>query len=202
VQLTKLQETLLVLGALKNQLQPALKVIKRYMADDDLKFTATNHLMILVSSFLDEWKRLEGLGFDPDVRKTLDTAKPAVNRIRQWRGISRLRSSMLAHGFRQKDGSLTQIAELLQPGRAPVRYAEQVLLAECAVYAISTAICQHRKAHREAVAFMYQARSGQVSDGGGVDTMGEFHQEVARIRVAITASDPSLEACFNGSQEY
>ena len=190
-----LQDSLLVLAALKNQLESALRTVKRYIHDDDLKFTVANHILIVVSSFLEEWQRFESLGSDPTVRRTLDIAKPAIERIRRWKGITRLRSSALAHGFRQRDKTLTQLGPLFQAQRAPSAYAEQLLLGELAVYAIATAICQHQVTYDAALSAFYHDGPEKIPTHG-IQTMEEFRTEITRIRSMITASDSSLEKCF------
>lgn len=196
--LSNLQEVLLVLAALKNQLEPALRAVKRHLEDDDLKFSLTNHLLILVSSFLEEWQRLEGLGRDPSVQKTVQSAKPAVKRIRQWKGITRLRSSALAHGFRQKDGSLTVMKSLFENNRAPSAYAESILVGECAVYAIATAICQHGATYKEGLSLWYTRGASEVPSNG-IQTMLEFESEINQVRSLIVATDPDLEKCFGNT---
>jgi hypothetical protein len=199
--LTKIQESLMVFAALKNQIEPALRVVKRHKLEDDLKFTVTNYLLILVSSFLDEWRRFTALDSDARVSKTIQTAKPAAERIQQWPGIYELRSSALAHGFRKKDRSLVHISDLFGEGVAPSNYAEQILLAECAVYAIATAICQLQDIYRDGISQIYDSGPHHVRDCG-IQTMEMFEQEIAAIRRTITSIDPNLETCFNGKQDY
>lgn len=196
--LTKLQESLMVFAALKNQLEPALKVVKRHRSEDDLKFTVTNYLLILVSSFLDEWRRFKALD-DASVSKTVLAAEPAIERIQQWPGIYELRSSALAHGFRKKDRSLVHMGDLYGQDVAPAAYAEQILLAECAVYAIATAICQLRDIYQDGLSQVYGSGPHHVSNCG-IQTMAAFEQEISAIRRAITSIDPDLEACFNGTR--
>lgn len=196
--LNQLQGSLLVLMALKNQLEPALRAVKRHLQDDDLKFTVTNHLLILVSSFLSEWQNFEALGADPHVQKTLQSAKPAIKRIRKWKGITKLRSSVLAHGFRMKDGSITRMGYLFERDRAPSAYAESMLLGECAVYAIATAICQHNQIYKEGLSQWYENGPEKIPING-IENMKDFEEEIARIRIQITDTDPLLEKCLNGS---
>lgn len=193
--LAPLQETLLVLTALKDQLEPALTATKRHRHDDEVKFTICNHILILVSSFLEEWQRFERLGQDASVRKTIDSARPAAARIREWQGISRLRSSALVHGFRQRDGALTKLEPLFKPGRAPTTYAEQLLLGELAVYTIATAMCQHHELHQQAMLEVYKDGPDNIATIG-IQSLAEFDAEISRIRNLITDSDPRLETCF------
>ncbi|MDZ5631892.1 hypothetical protein [Janthinobacterium sp. GMG1] len=198
MELTNLQESLLVFAGLKNQLEPALRTVKRYPLDDELKFTVTSHLLILVSSFLEEWRRFSGLGCDESVRKTLRSASPAIKRISQWKGIRTLRSTVLAHPFRQKDGSLTIVESLYENNLVSSEYAESILLGECAVYAIATAICQHNCIYEKAKLKYYSQVRSKIPING-IQTMSEFHKEIDRIRLAITVTDPCLADCFQGN---
>lgn len=188
----------MVFAALKNQLEPALKVIKRHISEDDLRFTVANHLLTLVSSFLDEWRRFKALN-DASASKTILTAAPAVERIQQWTGIYELRSSALAHGFRKKDRSLVHMSDLFGQKVAPTTYAEQILLAECAVYAIATAICQLHDIYQDGLSRVYGTGPHHVGSYG-IQTMEAFEQEISAIRRTITSIDPDLEACFNGTR--
>lgn len=197
-QLTRLQESLLALSGIKNQLEPALRAIKRHRQDDDVKAAIASQLVILTVSFLEEWKNLERLGKDERIRQTLRVTKPAVDRVRKWADLSRYRSSMLAHGFRGTDGRLFNPTALAASGRAPFTFAEQMLLAECAVLAIATAYVRHAQEHQMAFVALAELWPGGDVEPEGITTMAEFESEIARIRVAITAADSGLDAAFRG----
>lgn len=197
--LTRLEEIMLVLAGLKNQLEPCLRTFKRYRHDQEAKTCLSNHVLILVASFLQEWQQLERLGSSPEIRRTLIAARPATRRIRDWRGITRVRSSMLAHGFRGKDGRLVNVTTLFGPDQVPTTFAGQLLLGELAVYAIATAICHHKAAADSALSSLAAAWPDEEPEAGGINTMAEFEQEVATLRREIFAIDSSLERCFQGS---
>ncbi|MFC7300795.1 hypothetical protein [Cognatiluteimonas weifangensis] len=189
---------MLVLAGLKNQLEPCLRTFKRYRHDQEAKTCLANYPLILVSSFLQEWQRLERLGSSLEIRRTLIAAEPATRRIRDWRGISRARSSMLAHGFRGKDGRLVNPTTLFGPGQVPTTFAGQLLLGELAVYAIATAISHHKAAGDNALSSLSTVWPDEELESCGIDTMAEFEQEIATLRGEIFAIDPDLERCFHG----
>lgn len=199
--LSRLEEVMLVLAGLKNQLEPCLRTFKRYKHDHESKSCLANYLLILVASFLQEWQQLERLGSSPEIRRTLIAAAPATRRIRAWRGISRARSSMLAHGFRGKDGRLVNTTTLFGPDQVPTTFAGQLLLGEFAVYAIATAICHHKAAADNALSLLSTVWPDEEPAACGINTMAEFEQEIATLRGEIFAVDPSLERCFQGGRE-
>lgn len=196
--LSRFEEVMLVLAGLKNQLEPCLRTFKRYRHDQESKTCLANYLLILVASFLQEWQRLERLGSSPEIKRTLMAAAPATRRIRAWRGISRARSSMLAHGFRGKDGRLINAATFFGPGQVPTTFAGQLLLGEFAVYAIATAICHHKAAGANALSVLSTTWPDEEPEACGIDTMAEYEQEVAALRREMFAIDPNLECCFQG----
>ena len=196
--LTRLEEVMLVLAGLKNQLEPCLRTFKRYSHDQEAKTCLANYLLILVASFLQEWQQLERLGSSPEIRRTLIAAAPATRRIRAWRGILRTRSSMLAHGFRGKDGRLVNTTTLFGPNQVPTTFAGQLLLGELAVYAIATAICHHKAAADNALSSLAIVWSDEEPEACGIDTMAELEQEIVTLRGEIFAIDSNLERCFQG----
>lgn len=201
--LTKFQESLLILGAIKNILEPELRVIKRYIHDDDLKFTITNKMLIDLVSLLDEWKRLEKIGKnDMEVRETLKIASLAIKRVKSFKGIRLQRNTMLAHGFRDKsnDYKLTNVNNIISNPNIPKKYAEIILLAEFAVYAISIFICRHRKDYELALNNIQTNVTGVDLEGKGIDTLNEFEDEIDKLRLLLFEQDPSLENCFNGTK--
>ncbi|MDD5330467.1 MAG: hypothetical protein PHX38_10705 [Sulfuricella sp.] len=196
--LSPLEEILLVLAGLKYQLEPSLRTFKRYRHDQEAKASIANYLLVLVASFEREWQRFEGLGADPEVKRTLVVASPAIKRIRAWRGLHRLRSSMLAHGFRDKQGRLVNTGTLFGPGDAPTNFAGQLLLGELAVYAIATAICHHHTLRDCAFDKLSAAWPDEEPIACGIATMAEFDREIEAVRNEIFAEDPNLECCFSG----
>lgn len=196
--LSPLEQILLVLAGIKYQLEPCLRTFKRYMHDQEAKTSLANYLLILVASFDQEWQRLEGLGAAPEVKRTLIAASPALKRIRAWRGLHRLRSSMLAHGFRDKKGRLINTGTLFGPGDVPTNFAGQLVLGELAVYAIATAICHHRTVQAGALQWLSTIWRDEEPLACGIATMTEFDREIEAVRSEMFAVDPDLEDCFSG----
>lgn len=197
--LSPLEEVLLVLAGLKFQMEPCLRTFKRYGHDQEAKASLANYLLVLVASFDKEWQRLERLGKTPEVKHTLLAASPALKRIRVWRGLHRLRSTVLAHGFRDKNGSLVNIGTLFGPDDAPTNFAEQLVLGELAVYAIATAMCHHRSGHDGALKKLLATWPDEAPVACGIATMAEFERELESVRSQMFAADPDLERCFSGA---
>lgn len=199
--LSDLEEVLMVLAGLKNQLEPCLRNFKRYRHDKEAQGIFANYLLILVASFEQEWQRFEAFGKDPKVRRTLTAAAPALKRIRKWRGLHRLRSSMLAHGFRDKDGRLVNVATLFGANAAPTNYEGRCLLGELAVYALATAMCHHRELHHQALQSLLKVWPDEEPEACGISSKDEFDQEIECVRSEIFSIDPHLEMCFSGHVE-
>ena len=144
-ELSPLQESLIILVSLNNRIEKALNamVSKDHMEDEDLKFTITNHIHILLCSFLDEWKKLEALGSDEKIKNTLKFTSPAIARIRRWKGLPKVRSILLAHGLRDKDGVAALPWDVFGKYDAPTAYAETILLGNCVLLAVAVVINQH-----------------------------------------------------------
>jgi hypothetical protein len=132
------EESLLILKGLETQLESALRALhgKELMANGDLKWTVCNHIQILLCSFLDEWKIFESFGKDERIRDTLKIAAPALERIRAWTGLERVRSTLLVHNLRDKEGNPVSTWNVFNSNKIPTAYAEIVLLARLAVLAI------------------------------------------------------------------
>lgn len=179
--LTRLQESLLQLAAFKNSLEAALRALAPAdrVQDEDLKFTVSNHIQVLLCSFLEEWKVFEGLGADSNVRNTLRVAAPAVDRVRRWRGLPKVRSMLLAHGFRGKDGKMVHPWDVFAKHDAPTAYAEVTLLANCAKLAIEAALDRHRQEYKEAAEHVL--KMNRDIEDKGIRTIGEIKAELSKI---------------------
>jgi hypothetical protein len=179
--LTPLQESILILLGIKNQIEVALKSIrsKERVQDEGLKFTVCNHIQILVCSFLEEWRRLERLGVKSEIQKTLKIASPAIDRIKQWRGLDKVRSQLLAHPQRDSDGNFVPPWRTFASYSAPTTYAETILLGNCVIKATSVVLKRHAKEYRLAFA-MVQSRAEDIADKG-IKTVGDVKTELERI---------------------
>ena len=180
--LTSLQESLLILAALSNRIEWALKAMvpKGRIEDKDLKFTITNHIHILLCSFLEEWKKLEALGGDDKIQATLRIVSPALDRIRRWRGLPKVRSILLAHGHRDKDGVAILPCEVFGKYNAPTAYAETILLGNCVVIAERVVLNQHQSDYQEAIKQVDKVK--QDIENKGIRTVGEIKAELSKIK--------------------
>ena len=190
--LTRLHNTLLALSAVHSELHSVDRCLPRSaeVDDSDLKFVLSNHILILVCSFLAEWRRFENLGKEESVRTTLQVAKPFVERIRQWNGLEKIRSALLAHPIRSEKGELVVACELFQKVNAPTNYAEMWLLGICAMRAVEIAVRRHLKEHEEAVSWHEQV-SG-VLPQRGIVTLRQLGAELKRLEAKSRAIELTL----------
>ena len=197
LQLTKFQESLLVLSGMKTIMENDLRVFKRYMHDDDLKFTLNNKMLIDVCSFLDEWKRFSNYAKgDIHIKETMKITAPAIKRLKSWRGLKGMRNTMLAHGLRDGNGSgnLTCLDKRYFEAEVPTTYAEVMLLSEYCVYVISAFICRHHKDHKLALSTIPK-RDGNVVRG--IQTQAEFDTAVKELQEHMFSLDPQLKEGFD-----
>lgn len=186
MELSKLQESLLALSAIDNMILPALQSLNppERLQDDALKFTICNYLQVLLCSFLDEWKVFGSLARDhPTVLITLKVAAPALKRIQSWDGLYKVRSAILAHGFRGKDRRLIWTWELITSQNVPTAYAETILLAECARLSVWVTVQLHRD-DIAAAENMAEMRRQDIPDRG-IRSLDDMHKELNRIRAVV-----------------
>ena len=183
--LTALQESILILLGVKNQIEIALKSIqpKERMQDEGLKFTVCNHIQILVCSFLEEWRKLEGLGTESEIQKTLKIASPAIDRIRKWKGLAKVRSQLLAHPHRALDGRFVPAWQTFANYSAPTAYAETITLGNCTRKATSIVLKRHAKDYRIAIAVL-ESQAEEIADTG-VRTVGDIRSELREVNQQI-----------------
>lgn len=194
--MTPLQESLKVLSAMKNIISNDLTVIKRYIHDEDLKFSLSNKMLADLVSFLDEWDILRGIARgDKAILETAELAQPAIARIRKWHGLRAMRNTMISHNFRDKrnKNQPTCLQKNYFDATVPRTYAEIMLLSEYAVYAASTVICRHYKDQAQQIENTPTYRENPCT---GISTYEEFEKEVESLKQTLFAKDSSLKACF------
>ena len=195
--LTKFQESLLVISAMKNIMENDLRVFKRYKHDEDLKYSLNNKMLIDICSFMKEWKRFNNYAkHDEHIRETMKITAPAIQRISQWTGLEGMRNTLLAHGYRDDNnqGKLTCLNKRYFNADVPTTYAEVMLLSEYCVYTIATFICRHRNEHQKAMALVPNWNHDVKR---GIETQGEFDAEVEKLQAHMFNLDPSLKQCFD-----
>lgn len=195
-EITTFQSSLLSLAALKGFLEDALRPIK-FVDRADCVASLSSFILINVHSFNQEWKRFESFARnDLEVRQTLKLAGPFVRRVRSWKGLSRLRSGFLAHEpFDKDDQSLVDVRGFFGDGKAPSELWEQILLGECAVYAIGIALTRHDVDRRGAVEIVYKDGPHHI-ELCGISTEAEFNEEIEKLRGELIAEDADLAVMF------
>lgn len=196
VELTKFQESLLVLSAMKTIIENDLRVFKRYQHDDDLKYSLHNKMLIDICSFLDEWRRFDVYAReDIYIRETMMITAPALKRLKSWKDIRGLRNTMLAHGYRddKNEGKLTSLDKRYFDAKVPTTYAEVMLLSEYCVYVISAFICRHTEDHKLALNTIPKREGDFIR---GIQTQGEFDAAVKELQEHMFKLDPRLKEGF------
>ncbi|MCK7394086.1 hypothetical protein L8O14_11110 [Enterobacter hormaechei] len=199
---TNIQESIIVMSAMKNTFECALKVFKRYIHDDDLKFCLHMKMIVDLSSFLEEWARLGPIcKSEPKMIETLKICEPAINRLNSWRGIRSFRNKVLAHGFREEvrnNGGKAaykpvDFEKWYFNAEVPNAYAEILLLYEMVYFCLAIVINRH----------------GGVTDGlevtykgpivnRGIISVEEFDEEMRVFMEHIFAMDPTIATKWHG----
>lgn len=190
------QSSLLSLATIKGFLESSLCPIKS-IDRVDLRDSLGNYIVINIHSFNEEWKRFESFAKnDPRVRETVRIASPMVKRIRYWKGLSKLRSKALAHElFSREDQTLVDIRPLFGEAKAPSQVWEQILLGECAVYAIAVALTRHNVERDKAVRVVYIDGPHMIEDCG-ISSKSEFDVIMKKFKDGMISSEPELTKCF------
>lgn len=194
--LSKFQESLIVIGAIKKNIENDLCVFKRYIHDDDLKYSLNRKMIIDICSFLNEWKRFGTYAKDNEyIRETMKITAPAIRRLKKWGDIEGLRNTMLAHGFRDDNdgGKITNISRRYFEAEVPTSYAEVMLLSEYCVYVSAAFICRHADEYQAALKVIPKI-DGNVERG--IKTNVEFDAAVKELEKHMFELDPSLKKCF------
>ena len=199
--ITRFQSCLMSLGALKLFLEDSLKSFKA-ISRGDTRFVLGNYILINVHSFNQEWKRFESFAKnDGSIKQSCRIAKPAVDRIRYWKGLSQLRSKVLAHEMYDKDDqSLVDFKKYFGDKKAPVEPWEQALLGECAVYAIGVALTRHSKLNAEAQAVVQACEAHQLV-AAGISTVEMFNTEANLILEKILNEAPEMREGLNTGRD-
>lgn len=104
--------------------------------DDDFKMTICFHVLSLVSTFMEEFVRLEKLAIDTTderLQAALETLEPATNRIREWdKGLKIIRNQFLSHPLR--DGSRRYVTpkEIMTDKSIPTNFVHMLTLGKFA----------------------------------------------------------------------
>lgn len=187
--MNNLQQTTLVLAAIKNILDPEIRIFRKYIHDDELKFTLSGKLMIDVCSFLDEWKKLGPIAKeDPDVMETLRICALPIRKISAWDGLRSFRNTMLAHGFRDEvaGNTPTNISQRFFNANVPNQYAEMLLLAHIASFIIGVFLTRHGQCI-EPPTIVHD-----VFPTKGISTSKEFDDQINLVKEHFESCDSSF----------
>ncbi|MDX0157827.1 hypothetical protein GOC22_19570 [Sinorhizobium meliloti] len=188
----KLADCLFALASFKNRLEPALAVMKRYVQDEDLKWTMSSYMLLTVHGFLEEWRIFNRLaGTDPSVRRTCEITSAALKRIKSWPGLEPFRNSVLAHTTRTKEGTLTDIESLLASFKIP-RHAETMLMAELANLSAAVALRRHTAVYERALREKARLSTPDSLHDFGIKTKGEFISELHAHYSMMIEAQPDL----------
>lgn len=159
--MTKFQETIVALTAIRNNLERAILCLysasgshlaskPERLKDQNLLFTLNNYLQILLCSFLEEWSKFGGFAKkDESVKETLRIVSPATSRFKQWPGLNKIRSSLLAHSPRDKNGKIVFPWVAFGDEKCPTTYEETLLLTSCVLMAVDNAKARHKSEQEE-----------------------------------------------------
>jgi hypothetical protein len=201
--MTPFQQTLVVLVWVRNSVERCvlsaysvngtnLSAREDRLADPNFCFLLQNHLQILISSFLVEWPRFVSYAkSDLRIREMLRQLKPVTDRFNGWSDLRSVRSKILAHPFRDKQGGIVSPWEVFRESKSPTTLAETLLLAFCVCMVVDRLKARH---------------SGDVAEIDGViqsmdRTVPAKGIELARdLEIALAALQASLAATKdNGS---
>ena len=198
--MTPLQESLIVLTGLKNMLERALRSFYNMtgshlsgrpgrLSDPFLCFSMQNYLLILLSSFLEEWRRFSSFAKDDsDVRETLRQVAPAMDRFKGWKDLRSVRSKLLAHPSRGTDGKVVLAWDVFRTSDAPTTFGEVVLLSLCVLIVIDRVSARHSQDRTAAERQLLQLDRSVPRKG--LTTSGELEAELARIQAAMNQQKP------------
>ena len=184
-ELTSFQESILCLTSIRKLLDKALniQIAEDRITDEDLKFIVCNYVLILVSSFIDEWEMVESMGNNLQIRETLKDASPATDRIRKWKGLKKIRNQLLAHAHRDNNGDFIPAWESFSKYFTPTNYSEVFLLGNCAIKAIYILQMNHKDQLEKTNDYVLKYEKDIARTG--IKTNGELKEELAKVDAAI-----------------
>jgi hypothetical protein len=104
--------------------------------DTDLKMTICFHVLLLVSTFMEEYKRLEKIAVnstDNKLQSVLDALNPAIKRIRDWdKGINKVRNLVLAHPLRDGSRRFVRMKQIFEDPLVPTSFVQMLTLGKYA----------------------------------------------------------------------
>jgi len=199
--MTKFQETIVALTGIRNSIDAATRCLYSVdgsnlaervdrFKDSTLRFTLQNYIQILLNSFLEEWQRFAAFSkSDTGVKVVLKNVSPATARFKQWPGLWKIRSSLLAHSPRDKNGSLIFPWQAFNNNKCPTTLEETLLLAFCAILSVDNArkiyVEQQAEAEKEIL------KENRVILKQGISSTSDLENEFYTIQKQIEQNKKS-----------
>ena len=193
--MTKFQETIVALTAIRNSLERAMlclySVNGSHLSDKPdrtkdqyLLFTLQNHLQILLCSFLEEWSKFGGFAkTDESVKETLRIVSPSTNRFKQWPGLNKIRSCLLAHSPRDTSGEIVFPWVAFGKEKCPTTLEETLLLTFCALMAVDNVKARHKAEQDKAEKEIFGMNRAIATQG--IPNTAELEKQFADIQKQI-----------------
>ena len=151
------------------------------------EWTIKNRLLILLSSFLEEWPRLRPPNDAAKLTRRL--AKPFVDRVARWSDLPRMRNRLAAHPYRDagNEGKPVTPWEAVNDLDAPYTPPEIMLLGWCAIDAISVVVARHQRDLANAKARLEHGR--RRLQPKGVKTQGDAEDDLSAARLKLRLAE-------------
>ena len=193
--MTNFQKTLVALTSIRNSIERAALCLYAVngsnlsdkpdrVSDPFLLFTLQNYLLILLCSFLDEWRRFSSFAKnDARVIQANKIVKPAMDRFQRWPHLHKIRSGMLAHSP-NNSGEMIFPWEAFAKYRCPTTLEEILLLAFCSLMAVDHV--KDRFAEDQAEAEKEILNMDRAIKAQGVPNTAQLESEFAAIQEQIS----------------
>lgn len=152
-----------------------------------LRETARHHIIILVSSFLEEWGRLQNLRSGRrDISKTFKVSAPAIKQIQAWQpALTMYRNLMIAHPYRDQAGRLMLPWDVVKQ-YPPPGTGDAIVLGRCVVFVTGLFLDRH-SAEFEAGRKAAKATQIPMEDSSRLQSPARVEGETAKIKAEIDA---------------
>lgn len=189
----KIIKSLHIIRTIDLAIQKYLEALSNVEQEKYIYHGIRGQILILANSFIDEWdKYLVPRSTNDEFNKMLINAKklskPAVKRIREWKGIKDFRNSVLAHNFRDKKNNYESVflTDKFDKIEIPGHISELILLSKCIKIA-RTKVCEPFKTKLEETKDMY------FEDKGNNTTVVDLYTEIKTILNEIKIIEQSTK---------
>lgn len=138
---SRLQDSILVLCTLEALLSEYKKCLLKEKSDSVVYSALTSQIILNACSYLEEWELLGGLSpEEPRILALRKIAKPAIDRINNWKDLKLVRNSVIAHNHRiRKPNNSPTITSIKRQISCPNSLYDYKLLIGC-VYVTKNAL--------------------------------------------------------------